>query len=209
MVKAKTIKLVQENLENEGVDGHVPDIHMGTRIRHARLTRGARLLDIAEAADCSESLVSKIENNKANPSLKILRKICHALGMTLGDFFAIPEDGRRVVTTSDQRPVMNLDPVREGNDVRLETLVPFSKGYLLQGNIHIIEPGGTTGGLIHHQGEEVGYVLSGELELYVGNQTCQIAEGDSFVFRSEIPHGYSNKSNYETRVIFINTPPTY
>ena len=37
---------------------------IGTRLRHARLMRGSRLKDVAEAAGCSESMVSKIEKNK-------------------------------------------------------------------------------------------------------------------------------------------------
>jgi ribosome-binding protein aMBF1 (putative translation factor) len=45
---------------------------IGTRLRHARLMQGARLKDVADQAGCSESLVSKIENNKLEPSLQVL-----------------------------------------------------------------------------------------------------------------------------------------
>src|SRR6185503_462278 len=49
------------------------------RNRHAPLMRGSRLKDVADAAGCSESLVSKIENNKIEPSLQVLHKLCTVL----------------------------------------------------------------------------------------------------------------------------------
>ena len=60
---------------------------IGTRLRHARLMRGSRLKDVADAAGCSESLVSKIENNKVEPSLQVLHKLCSVLKIGLGDLF--------------------------------------------------------------------------------------------------------------------------
>jgi quercetin dioxygenase-like cupin family protein len=39
-----------------------------------------------------------------------------------------------------------------------------------------------------HDGEEVGYVVEGELKLIVGGKTYIIAEGGSFFFRSDLPH---------------------
>lgn len=41
---------------------------LGTRLKLARQTRGLTLKALSEAANCSESLLSKIENGKASPS---------------------------------------------------------------------------------------------------------------------------------------------
>src|SRR5262245_63306949 len=60
---------------------------IGTRLRHARLMRGSRLKDVAAAAGCSASLVSKIENNKIEPSLQVLHKLCTVLKIGLGAAF--------------------------------------------------------------------------------------------------------------------------
>ena len=182
---------------------------IGTRLHHARLARGARLKDIAEVAKYSESLVSKIENNKVQPSIRMLHRICAALDLTIGELFASPEHDNRVVLRSGERITFEIDPLRRGSGVRMERLVPYAKGHLLQGNIHIVAPGGSSEGLITHHGEEVGYVISGELELTVADHTYSLSEGDSFCFRSETPHGYRNTSPREARVLFINTPPTF
>lgn len=182
---------------------------VGTRLRHARLLAGARLKDIAEAANCSESLLSKLENNKIQPSLNMLARICDALHLTIGELFATPDAAHDVVLRAGQRMVVELDPLRRGAGIQMERLIPYAKGHLLQGNIHIVAPGGGSDGLVAHEGEEVGYVLAGQVELTLGERTYQIGAGDSFTYRSEIPHGYRNVGDEEARILFINTPPSF
>src|SRR5262249_6278198 len=70
---------------------------IGTRLRHARLMRGSRLKDVADAAGCSESLVSKIENNKIGPSLQELLKLCLVLTIGSGDLFMAQEETESAV----------------------------------------------------------------------------------------------------------------
>ena len=165
--------------------------------------------DVASAAGCSESLISKIENNKVVPSLHVLHRICEFLNVPLGDLLASTAEEERVVTRAHERYVVSIDPLRRGTGIRLERLVPYAKGHLLQGNIHVIAPGGSSDGEITHSGEEVGYVISGAIELTVGGQAHVVSAGDSFYYRSELPHGYRNPGMTEARVLFVNTPPSF
>jgi len=57
------------------VDMPTPDHELGTKLRMMRRMNKMRLKDVADAVDCSESLLSKIENNKVEPSLKVLHRI--------------------------------------------------------------------------------------------------------------------------------------
>jgi quercetin dioxygenase-like cupin family protein/DNA-binding Xre family transcriptional regulator len=184
-------------------------LQIGSRIHHARLLREARMKDVAQAADCSESLISKIENNKVVPSLRVLHRICEALNLTLGDLLATSDEGNKVITKAHERHIVDIDSLRAGKGIRMERLVPYAKGHLLQGNIHVIAPGGSTDGDISHSGEEVGYVISGHIELTIDGKVYDVAPGDSFCFRSELPHGYRNVGTTEARVLFVNTPPTF
>jgi transcriptional regulator with XRE-family HTH domain len=190
----------QKALTNFGIAG---------RVRHARLARGARLKDIAAAARCSESLISKIENGKINPSLNVLHRICDALGLTIGELFGGSGNNSHVVTAAADRLVVEFDALRRGTGLRMERLVPHARGHLLQGNIHVIAPGGSTDGVISHDGEEVGYVIAGEIELNVDGHVHRAKAGDSFCYRSELPHGYRNSGKSEARVLFVNTPPSF
>ena len=55
------------------------ELRFGTKLKHARLTRQLRLKDIAARAGCSESMLSKIENDKVAPSVGLLHRIVSAL----------------------------------------------------------------------------------------------------------------------------------
>jgi len=185
------------------------EAHVGTRIRHARLTRGWTLEKLAGAVDCSVSALSKIENRKANPSIPMLHKICHALGTNIATLFAADDDEDAVVTRGRDRPALTTDQLRSGTGISLERLVPLLPSCLLQGYLHIVEPGGYSNDTLQHEGEEVGYVVEGVLELNVNGRVYTAQAGDSFFFRSELPHSYRNPGETVTRVVWINTPPTF
>jgi transcriptional regulator with XRE-family HTH domain len=173
------------------------------------VTRGSRLKEVADAAGCSESLVSKIENNKLQPSLQTLHKLCSVLKIGLGELFSPQNEDDPVVTREGRRTVVEMDALRRGDGILMERVIPYAKGHLLQSNIHIVAPGGSSFGLISHEGEEVGYLIAGEIELFVGDKAYQLAAGDTFCFRSEIGHGYRNRGTTEARILFVNTPPTF
>ena len=188
----------------------MPDklIQVGTRLKHARLTIGARLKDVAETAGCSESLLSKLENNKIRPSLNMLSRICDALNLTIGQLFETPDAEETVVVREDARIVVDLAST-QGTGVRMERLIPYTRGHLLQSSVHVLAPGGGSEGMVTHDGEEVGYVLAGTVELLLADQIYRLNAGDSFIYRSETPHGYRNVGADEARILFVNTPPTF
>ena len=202
--------MVKIHMDIDPAEPALNQIKIGLRIRHARLTRGLRLREVADQAGCSESLISKIENDRLVPSLNVLHRITAVLGLTVGQLFLREREPGGVVSRAGERPVVTLDRLRQGPGIALERLIPYDPVHLLQGSIHIVAPGaGSREALITHEGEEVGYVIEGELELFVGDETFLVSEGDSFCFRSETPHGYRNRGLGPARVIFINTPPTF
>jgi transcriptional regulator with XRE-family HTH domain len=182
---------------------------LGVRIRHARLTLGLRLQDVAGQVGCSESMLSKIENDRALPSLMMLHRIATALQTTVGRLCETAGVTDNVVSRAGERRVVTMDPLRQGTGTSLERLIPYDIAHLLQGNIHIVEEGGGSDGTLSHEGEEVGFVLEGHLELIVGDKTYALGPEDSFCFRSSIPHGYRNPGPGRARVLFINTPPSF
>jgi quercetin dioxygenase-like cupin family protein len=60
-----------------------------------------------------------------------------------------------------------------------------------------------------HTGEEAGIVIQGQLELWIGAEHFLLSEGDSFNFKSTLPHRYRNPGETETVVIWSITPPSY
>jgi len=182
--------------------------YLGVKLRHTRMTKGLRLRELAEKAECSESMLSKIENGRAVPSLKTLYRIAEALGLTVGQLFAQPVEPNGLVSRGGERPIVHADPLRSGPGLTLERLIPYHPSHLLQGSIHNIAPG-RSGGLVSHEGEEVAYILEGQVEFIVGDDRFLLKTGDSICYRSEQPHGYRNDGDGHAKLIIVNTPPSF
>ena len=61
--------------------------HIGEKLRAARLRQRLSLRELAEMAEVSPSLLSKVENGKANPSVRSLYSIADALSLPVNYFF--------------------------------------------------------------------------------------------------------------------------
>lgn len=181
---------------------------IGRQLHRIRRRAGLSLKAVSERAGCSESLLSKVENGRANPSLSMLHRIVAALGTSMASLFDTGGNGERVVFRKHERPRIRLDS-GSARAIVLERLVPEDGDHLLQANIHVVGAGGDSHGTITHEGEELGYVLQGVLELTVDGRAYRVESGDCFVFRSELPHAYRNLGETEARIFWVNTPVTF
>ena len=135
---------------------------LGTKLRHARKVKRLRLKDVALKVGCSESLLSKIEHDKVNPSLRTLHRIVTVLDTSIATLFTDESSEDVTLYRQGERPVVIIEEEGQAHSIRLERLTPNIEGQSLEGNIHVVSPGATNGGEIKHVGEEVGYVLEGE-----------------------------------------------
>jgi transcriptional regulator with XRE-family HTH domain len=183
----------------------------GIRLRHARQLRGYSLDDLGSLVGLTEGYLSKIENDRATPAIGTLHKIVAALDLNINSLFAELEHSPQdvFVMRGPDRPRLTTGHRRSGDRVVLEQLVPSGPQYMLQINIHLVEPGGGSREPISHPGQEFGLVLSGELVLVVNGNNIALREGDSFFFDSSLGHSYSNPGDRDTRVLWVNTPPTF
>lgn len=152
----------------------------------------------------TESLISQIENQKANPSVSTLVAISHALGVPISIFFE--EDGAAcnpVIRSTDRAVVRTANGVsyyqlnRHPGETPIEVLWAEYEG------------GSSTGKLISHEGTECGIVLSGKLEVRTETETYVLNSGDSITLDSSVPHMLTNLSNGLSTAIWINSPPSF
>lgn len=184
-------------------------VAIGTRLRHARRVKGLLIKELAKRVGVSISLISKYENDKLLPPLTVLHSLVTALETNIGALFEPNWTGVEYVSRAGARPLIAAAGESDSAGVTLERLVPNGQGHLLQGNIHIVAPGGGSMGPMRHDGDEAGYVLEGRLELSIADTSYELGPGDSFSFPSHLAHTYRNPGTDVTRVIWINTPPTF
>jgi transcriptional regulator with XRE-family HTH domain len=183
----------------------------GIKVRHARQLRGLSLEELGERVHLTQGYLSKIENDRAVPTIATLHRIVEVLGININSLLSevySPENPVFVMRRSE-RPKLVTGHRRAGNRVVLEQLVPSGPQYFMQVNVHVISKGGGSNEPISHRGQEFGYVLSGTLELSVNGNRVELSEGDSFYFDSSLGHSYRNIGNSQAKVVWVNTPPTF
>jgi len=108
---------------------------VGLKMKHMRLLKGLTLKKLASLAHCSESMLSRVENGSANPSIKTMHRVALALNMPVSGLFqgADDEDGGNVVLRQGERPTVEAG---QGKGHKLEALIPSRSGNLLSGYIN-------------------------------------------------------------------------
>ncbi len=188
--------------------GNDVDTNVGTKVRGLRKERKMSLTDLAEATGLSVGFLSQVERDKSNPSVKALHDISRALGVNITWFFESTQESP-VPPTGPIVRVRERKKIHYGVDICDELLSPASSEQL-----ELIwsrfAPGSSSGTQPYdHDGEEAGVVLSGVLELVIGDTVHILKAGDSFGFKSRTPHRYSNPGTVDTIVVWAVTPPTY
>jgi len=187
-------------------DEPVEALQVGARVRYARMLKGVRARELAERVGCTESMISKIENDRVVPSLPMLHKIIHALQTDMSTFFGLAPQSSGFIQRQGQRAITLTDPIRGGTGVHYERLVPFGSGNLLEANIHVIAPDGAKVDDITHQGEALGYVIEGQVEFTIDGTTYLMGPGDSFFYKAHLTTRYRNRGPGTARLIWVNTP---
>lgn len=180
---------------------------VGSRLRALRRDQRLSLKTLAARADVSVGMISQIERDQANPSIRVLEKLRTALYVPLS---ALLEDAditsslqelpsaHEFVRRSDQRPKFRVGP--KG---LLKELLSPPGDHDLQFMIILIPPHSRSEEVLLGQGEKAGMVLEGTISLMVANREAILSEGDSFQFSSSIPHGVSNPTEQPARVLWI------
>ena len=73
-------KKARASTARNAASGNGRELQIGGRLKHARLLTGIRIRELAVKVNCTESMISKIENGRVVPSLPMLQRLVEALG---------------------------------------------------------------------------------------------------------------------------------
>lgn len=180
---------------------------LGQKLRHMRKKQKKTLKQVADLAGCSESMLSKTERGHTVPSLDLLSRIAEIVGGSIAELYADDVETSCVVYAQGERRVLELGQKTVKGHALLERLIPYEKGRRLNANLHVVPPGGGSAGTLTHEGEEIGYVVEGYIEITVDGKTHLIGPGGSFFFLSDLPHSYRNIGTTTARIVWVNSPP--
>jgi transcriptional regulator with XRE-family HTH domain len=181
---------------------------LGQEIKALRKARRKTLTELSLATSLSVGHLSQVERGISMPSIKALHSISRALDVNVSWFFSgadpAPADERDVIVRQHQRR-----HIRFAEGISDALLTP-SLDRQLELLMSTFAPGATSGPQPYaHDGEEAGVVLSGQLELWIEERRFLLHQGDSFSFKSSLPHRYRNPADSETVVVWAITSPSF
>ncbi|HLW26447.1 MAG TPA: cupin domain-containing protein [Kiloniellales bacterium] len=176
---------------------------IGATLRRLRHEKGLSLQELARASGVSVGMISQIERDIANPSVRVLTAIRRALNVPLQAMFGEDSDLPAEVVDPPfvrrlaDRPQIDLGFMRK-------ELLSSGGHHNLQLMILHIAPGGESGNsALSYPAEKGGLVMEGELLLTVDEQEAHLQEGDSFVFDSALPHSFRNTGDAPAKILWI------
>ncbi len=177
-------------------------VDVGKRIKEYRQRYNITLKEIESRVDVSATHVSEIERGKTSPTVGALSKIAAALRVDTALFLAADDLPDVVVTRAADRETVLLERER----VRMQPLSGAVPGQELSAMLLTIEPGGAPPPLRVREGEQFGLVLSGALELRLGEHAYVVGEGESIHFRADVPHALACVGDTPCRAVWASSP---
>ena len=179
----------------------------GRPLRRLRIEHGMSLREASSRAGVSISFLSALERGMTGASVATLQRLTAAYGTTmleLVDGTPFSAEAPRLVR-ADRRRWLDVG----SGQVRIEQLAEGARQ--LEPQLFVLAPGATSDGAYAHDGEEFLYVLAGAVTVWVGDREVYRLDrpGDALTFPSTIPHRWRNDARGETRLLWINTPPTF
>lgn len=174
---------------------------IGEKIKYARKRENKTQQEVAEAANISKSLLSKIENGQTASAIATLSRICDALNVQLS--WVLDDKAEQDIVI--QRKASH--PQRVGDE---------SMGYSYEILANRSQYSGIEPTIVHvtpksqnlrdertytHSQDEFIYILEGEIELLYDGKKQLLQTGDSAYFAGSKPHLFLPVDDQEAKVL--------
>jgi len=177
---------------------------VGRRLKDFRTRQGVSQKELAQLAGVTPSTVSQVESGTICPSLPVLFKLAEALSVGVESFFShgpwrsrgpvYPLPAAREATFKDQPP----------GSISGLFLMPLDAEAKVEPLLVEVPPGQTVPShFCHHKGDEMGFLISGHLEVLIGNADHRLGPGDLLHLTSEAPGQWRNSGAEPARLLWL------
>lgn len=179
---------------------------LGADLRTLRKARGMTLTDLAEVLGRSVGWLSQVERDLSEPSVTDLREIASALSVPISMLFGhvnVPVDEQGFIVRKGARREIGINKAGLSEELLSPDLTDDFEV------VHsTFEPHSEVKDIITRPTQEVAYLISGKLDLWIGGRFFTVYAGDSFRIRGE-PHRWINPYDEPAVAIWVIAPPVY
>lgn len=177
---------------------------LGSAIRDLRSQRGLTLRELAARTGFSIGFLSMVERGRSSLTLTSLYKLARALETDVAAFFP---------SAPEPHPLPHVSRASEPGEIAIagsrrtyKLLSGRAPDRVLEPLYVTVEPSEELEEPYSHEGEEVAYVLSGELVFVIGGVEYRLGPGDSIHFQSTVPHSVNNDTGEPVSALWVLTP---
>jgi quercetin dioxygenase-like cupin family protein len=172
---------------------------IGKKIKRAREGKNMPFDRIANETGFSVDYLKEVEAGQTIPPVGAILQIARALEIDSASLLKEPESKlQRRISAHTKRT----------ENYAYTTLTPGAENKHLKAFRVVIEAQQEHKGVgYHHEGEEFEYVLSGKVQVTVGDHVNTLAAGDSLHFNSGIPHKLRSVSDERAELIVVIYTP--
>ena len=183
---------------------NMSNVELGKTIAQFRIMEKYTITQLAEKIGISSSMLSQIERGVSNPSITTLRMLSNVLDIPLFRFFTPAENTSNLVIRTEKRKKIIFP---ESPDLQYEVLSPNLNHSIAMLLLTLDSQTSSAKQTTKHTGEEVAYIIDGEVQLLLGEQCITLYRGDSVRVPPKMIHQWKNSSKAVARIIFAITPP--
>lgn len=178
--------------------------NIGEKIKCLRLQKGLTQEELADRCELTKGFISLLERDMTSPSITTLDYILEALGTDFPTFFS--EENKVKVVFGENDYAVKVDSELKNS---ICWLIPNAQKNRMEPIVVTLDKGGETYPDNPHEGEEIGYVLEGQIKVKIGEKTYQAKKGESFYIKPDKPHYLINSGKTQAKVIWISSPPSF
>ncbi len=175
---------------------------VGENLRRLRTRQGHSLERLAKLSGVSRAMLSQIEHGRSVPTIAVLWKVSHALGVP---FAALTSAGGAPGVTVLRGSRAKILASADGKFTS-RALFPFSGDRRVEFYALTLAPHATEDADPHQPGTVENLVVhQGKVEIAVKNETHRLDPGDAIVFEADVPHSYRNIGDHEAVMYLVMT----
>ncbi len=179
-------------------------MEIGDRIKRLRIQNGLTQEELADRSELTKGFISQVERDLTSPSISTLVDILEGLGTNLKEFFNETVDEKIVFSEEDA-----FETKSDEFKYILKWIIPNAqKNDMEPILIELLEEGRSKEDT-PHEGEEFGYVISGNIFVHLGVEKYKVRKDESFYFKANSNHYISNAGKTKAKVIWVSTPPSF
>lgn len=180
-------------------------IQISSQLKGKRKSQGITLQELANRAEVSKALISQIENNRTIPSLLVLINLIRSLGIDLNVFFEElvqgSGNGKLSVRRKEEYQTFYKEdaPLFTYRRILTKTISSLAVDFVLAE----VKPQARQSAATTSDAYEFKYVIKGEIECNIGEETHALKEGDSLFFDGRVPHKSSNLAKEDSLLLIV------